>query len=342
MALGGGHDLEVVGESHYQDALWRVVGRRTTDRVRVDVQAVLRAENDNSHDPNAVSVWIRGSKVGYLSRGDAATYRPGLLALEGRHGLPIALAAVVVGGGIRLDGPGMLGVWLSHDPADFGPVETVPPPASPFTGSMRTGLTEALLTDAADDSYDLSWLHRLPVDHIASIRELRRLLDVDPDPIDRHFMFCELEDRLYRCRDTFASALIEYDEVCTRHDAEMDGIREGLLAKFGKVPVLDTYRQMAIRQQKAKDWAQAIWWAQRGLALYADHAARPEATDDLRQRLAAYQAKLTPASSPKPKTPQVPRSVGSATETLVCSSCGDSFGRAVVSGRKPKNCPDCR
>ena len=27
---------------------------------------------------------------------------------------------------------------------------------------MRTGLTEALLTDAEDDSYDLSWLHRLP------------------------------------------------------------------------------------------------------------------------------------------------------------------------------------
>jgi hypothetical protein len=34
----------------------------------------------------------------------------------------------------------------------------------------------------------------------------------------------------------------------------MDGIRDALLAKFGEVPVLDTYRQMAIRQQKVKDW----------------------------------------------------------------------------------------
>jgi hypothetical protein len=34
----------------------------------------------------------------------------------------------------------------------------------------------------------------------------------------------------------------------------MDGIRDALLAKFGEVPVLETYRQMAIRQQKVKDW----------------------------------------------------------------------------------------
>ena len=147
---------------------------------------------------------------------------------------------------------------------------------------MRTGLTEALLTDAEDDSYDLSWLHRLPSDVLPAIRELRRLLEHDPDPIDRHFMFCELEDRLYRSRDVFASALAEYDDTCIRHDAEMDGIRDALLAKFGEVPVLETYRQMAIRQQKVKDWQRAIWWAERGLALYGEQAARPESVDDLR------------------------------------------------------------
>ena len=37
------HDPEVVGESHHQDALWRVVGGRTADRVRIDVHAVPRA-----------------------------------------------------------------------------------------------------------------------------------------------------------------------------------------------------------------------------------------------------------------------------------------------------------
>jgi hypothetical protein len=39
--LRGRHDLEVVGESHYQDALWRVAGGRTTERVRVETQAML-------------------------------------------------------------------------------------------------------------------------------------------------------------------------------------------------------------------------------------------------------------------------------------------------------------
>jgi hypothetical protein len=296
--LRGRHDLDVVGESHYQDALWRVVGGRTAERVRVEVQAVLQAEPDNPYDPNAIAVLIDGAKVGYLCRDDAEAYRPGLLALEARHRASVALIGVVVGGGKRQDGPGMLGVWLSYDPADFGLAAIVPPPPAALAGSMRTGLTEALLTDAEDDSYDLSWLHGLPSDALAAIRELRRLLEHDPDPIDRHFMFCELEDRLYRSRDVFSSALLEYDDTCLRHDAEMDGIRAALLGKFGKVPVLETYRQMAIRRQKVKDWQQAIWWTERGLALYGERPARPEAVEDLRKRLTAYQAELTHTNKP--------------------------------------------
>jgi hypothetical protein len=157
-------------------------------------------------------------------------------------------------------------------------------------------------------------------------------------------MFCELEDRLYRSRDVFASALTEYDDTCERHDAEMDGIRDALLAKFGEVPVLETYRQMAMRQQKVKDWQRAIWWAERGLALYGGQAAWPESVDDLRNRLAAYQSKLTaPATpgrkaTPNPDTPPTSPTI----EVLVCEACGSSFDRVVVRGRKPKNCPGCR
>ncbi len=96
-------DLEVVGEASYQDSLWRVVGGRRSpdDRVRVDVHAVLVAETDNPYDANAVSVWVQGLKVGYFSRDDALRYRPGLLALEQEHRKPIALAGVIVGGGMR-------------------------------------------------------------------------------------------------------------------------------------------------------------------------------------------------------------------------------------------------
>lgn len=341
MLLGGLHDLEVVGESFYQDALWRIVGGRRTERVRIEIQAVLLAETNNAYDPNAISIWVNGLKVGHLSRDDAAAYRPGLLTLNGRHGMPIGLAGVVVGGGIRDDGPGMLGVWLWHDPADFG-LDAMVPPTPALTGEIRTGLTHALRTDDADDSYDLSWLERLPSDTLAAIRELRRLLEHDPDPIDRHFMFCELENRLYRSREVFTSALAEYDEACVRHDAEMDRIRGALFAKFGEVPILETYRQMAIRQQKTKNWQQASWWAQRGLALYGDQAARPEAVDDLQKRLAAYQAKLasgSPASSvPRPSKPAT---TSATIEVLICIECDRRFERSIVRGRKPKRCPSC-
>jgi tetratricopeptide (TPR) repeat protein len=342
---GGSHDLEVVGESHYQDALWRVVGGRTTERVRREVRAVLVAESDNPYDPNAISVWIDGLKVGHLSREDAEAYRPGLLALQARKGKSIGLRGVVVGGGIREDGPGFLGVWMSHDPADFGIAAIVPPPSSAMRASMRTGLTEALLTDEEDDSYDLSWLERLPGDPIAAIGRLRQLLQRDPDPIDRHFMFSELEERLYRSRDAFSSALAEYDDACAQHDAEMDGIRDALLAKFGRVPLLETYRQMAVRQQKARNWLEAIRWAERGLALYGENAARPEAVDDLRKRVAAYRSKLSagdPARPPRVAPAARERADEPATETLTCANCGRLFDRPVARGRKPKHCPSCR
>lgn len=61
-----------------------------------------------------------------------------------------------------------------------------------------------------------------------------------------------------------------------------------------RLPMLDLYRQMAIRQQKLHDYAQALWWAERGLAVYANDAARPEAVSDLRHRAARYQEKLGP------------------------------------------------
>jgi len=340
----GRHDLEIVGESNYQDALWRAAGGRTTDRVRVEIQAVLATEPDNPHDPNAISVWIEERKVGYLCREDAEAYLPGLLTLQEKEGRHIALLGVVTGGGIREDGPGFLGVWLYCHPVDFGVEAIVPPPPWTLRATMRTGLTEALLTDEDDDSYDLSWLQGLPSDHSAAIDRLRALLENDPDPIDRHFMFCELEERLYRSRDTSTSARWDYDEACALHDAEMDGIRDALLSKFGKVPLLETYRQMAVRQQKARNWTEALRWAERGLALYGDKAARPEAVDDLKKRVAAYSAKLNGEGKLRPRTVPIEagQASGSAMETLKCGTCGGIFVRPLASGRKPKSCPSCR
>jgi hypothetical protein len=77
----------------------------------------------------------------------------------------------------------------------------------------------------------------------------------------------------------------------------MDGIRRALFEKFGKVPVLDTYRQAAIRCQKVRDWTAMLVWAERGLTVYGDHAARQEAIDDLEKRRGYAATKLASAKS---------------------------------------------
>jgi len=61
----GDEDLEVVGESHRQDNLWRMAGGhyRPEVRVRMPVYSMLLAEDGNPYDGNAVSVlgrWVDG------------------------------------------------------------------------------------------------------------------------------------------------------------------------------------------------------------------------------------------------------------------------------------------
>jgi hypothetical protein len=336
--LDGAVDLEVVGESHYQESLWQLAGGRgdPEKRVRIAVSAVLVPEADNPFDPNAVSVWVDSLKVGYLSRDDALRYRPGLLALQREHGMPIALPGVIVGGGMRADGPGRLGVFLRHDPADFG---LQPPPVPQRALHMRTGLSEAFATDAANGTHDLSWLLDLPGDEIRAISMLRKLLVDETDPLARHFMQAQLETLLYRSREAFASALGEYDQACLRHDLEMENIRQAFMTEWGEVPFLEIYRQMAIRQQKAGDFGQALWWAERGIAVYGGDAARPEAVEDLRRRVAAYKAKLAPVS--QHSRAHLPVTGQPQSETLRCSECGRDFQRNRMRGRKPMRCPEC-
>lgn len=282
----GDDDLEVVGESSYQDALWSHCGGSRGDRIRCDIVAILVPEPENPHDSNAISVHVGGAVVGYLPRDVAARYVAGLRTLMSTSGAHVALRGVIVGGGYRDDGPGRLGVWLSHDPAHFGIHAPRPVPGRPsfVAGAMRTGFSEAWRTDDEDDSYDLSWIDSLPTADRPAIAALRALLVDEQDPIDRHFQFAELEKRLYRARDLYDTALDEFDEACGQHDSDMDSIRAAFIAKWGKVPLLETYRQMAVRKQKQKDWQACVWWTERGIALYGDDAARAEAVEDLLKR----------------------------------------------------------
>jgi tetratricopeptide (TPR) repeat protein len=356
--LSGDEDLEVVGESNYQAALWASCGGTSPDRVRHRITAVLVPEPENIHDQNAIAVSIDGRVVGYLDRQTAALYCRAVNRLMVEHDAWIALEGVIVGGGLRADGPGRLGVWLDHDPVQFGgqpPGRGTVRARMPVAATMRTGFSEAWLTDAEDDSYDLSWYDDLPDGDRAAIAMLRELLAVDPDPIDRHFQFAELETRLYRCRDLYESALDEFDQACRQHDAEMEVICQAFRAKWDKVPLLETYRQMAIRQQKKKDWQACLEWADRGLSLYGADAAREDAVEDLLKRRHRAEEKLAAVQRPKPSKASVP-TPGSAQpvpavvleraaaeiEVLVCVDCGSSFERLVVRGRKPRLCPGCR
>lgn len=289
----GDVDLEVVDESYYSDELWMLSQVPYGQRVRKEVSALLAEEPDNPYDSNAIAVWIGGFKVGHLSRDDARRLRPGLLALERSEGKKIALGGVIVGGG-NLDGGATanLGVFLKYDPEDFG----LPPVRSaqrqPRGSGLRTGLSETIRADENDDSYDLSWMDGLSSNEVSAITQLRRLLVDESDPIDLHFIYAELERRLYKSRDAFSSALDEYDAACEEHDDLMDEIRLALVERLGAVPLLETYKQQAIRQQKAKRFAEALHWADRGIDLYGDEADDPSWPDDLRERRGKYAAKL--------------------------------------------------
>jgi hypothetical protein len=172
----GDETLEVVGESNYQEALWSIVGGPTTEPVRLDVIAMLLPEPTNAYDSNAIAVWVNGLRVGYLGRDNAVRYRPGLLALYQKHGgIPVVLNGEIIGGGQRGDGIGYLGVFLQHDPADFGLAAV---PTSNGT-HVRTGRHEA--------GASVFELGDLPQDDAGAIKQLRRLLEQEQDPLVRHF-----------------------------------------------------------------------------------------------------------------------------------------------------------
>jgi hypothetical protein len=336
----GSETLEVVGESHYQENLWRLVGGSKAREVRAEIVAVIAPEPKNRFDPNAVKVTINGLQVGHLSRDQAVAYGPGLKALMERSaGGRVALSGVIVGGGNGRH----LGVFLEHDPSDFGisSGRKVDEPAS-----FRTGLSEAMFTDREDDSYDLSWYQGLSSDNTKAITQLRKLLVNDPDPIDRHFMFCELESRLYKSRDAFDSALDEFDNVCVLHDSELETtIRKALMDKFGKLPVLDLYKQSAIRHQKAKNFEKSAWWARRGIAIYGENAGVEGVVEDLIKRATFAESKINGSkkeNSIRTQAVDTGSEGDDNREVLVCQTCSSRFERPVSKGRKPLQCSSCK
>jgi hypothetical protein len=328
----GSTPLEVVGESYRQDNLWRLVGGFKTEYVQEPCIAMLLPE-DNPHDPNAIAVHISGLMVGYLARSTAAAYRPGLEALMKKHGHVIALNGHIIGGGQRDDGIGRLGVFLEHDPEDFV-IGSPQPKPEPEPEHLRTG------AHAEADGGRLSWINDLPDDDIRAIPQLRKLLTTETNPGERHYMYSQLEHHLYHSRDAFSSALSDYDAVCRDHDAEMDAIKKALIADLGGLPLLEIYKQAAIRHQHAHDYETALWWAERGLEVYGEQCLDAEWTDDLAKRADKFRRALNP--EPKPPRPREPRLPAEPViETLTCVTCGSEFDRIRARGRKPTQCAAC-
>ena len=110
--LPGGDTVEVVGESHYQEALEAIMGGKAEGTREFECHACLIHEPGKLWDKNGVAVYIKGLLVGHLSRDDATRYAPFFDALrrgykarpvcdaliEGRDGGPysvrLALASV--------------------------------------------------------------------------------------------------------------------------------------------------------------------------------------------------------------------------------------------------------
>lgn len=246
--------MVVPTESYFQDELRRIVKQEGRD-----VAGILAPEGDG-HDSNAVSVWVFGLKVGYLDLADVHKYRTGIQRLMEDKGRPVALKGHITGGE---SGQPIFGMWMEYDHADF------------------------VVTQG-----DPRWRERIPSDQLAAIKYLRDTLDTEDTALDRHFLYLELEKLLYKSRNVFASALDQYREAAEWHDDEMGLIRPALMAEFGGIPSLPTYRQMAIVEQKEHDYEAALDWAKRGLALYGNDALADDNVEDLKVRIGTYEKKL--------------------------------------------------
>lgn len=106
--LPSGHDITVVGESFYQDALRSAArasglqdGVRPSD-VGTPLQGVIFREPDNEHDPKAVKVGLvvngQFEHVGYLPRETAAVFNPLLRGFEKIGITYLACEAFLIGG----------------------------------------------------------------------------------------------------------------------------------------------------------------------------------------------------------------------------------------------------
>lgn len=171
----GDFELNVVGESHYQEALEKAAGGRSAQGARLEITALLIPEPDNPHDGNAVAVWIEGGQVGHLSRHDAQILQAKIIDINQTRQRAVACRGLILGGWDGGGGDrGHFGVKIFIDPADFdvdaddldGRWHT-----RPGSGS-HTGATRSARRDPAGPGM-VDGIHY--TDHVERVKGLRRI-----------------------------------------------------------------------------------------------------------------------------------------------------------------------
>lgn len=100
---------DIVGESHYQQALVLLFGPKDEGGIEDYYGAALVLEPDNPHDRKAVRCEISGLKVGYLGRDDAKDFGK-YMRRKKLSSLPVV--ALVRGGWKNARGEGSYGVTI--------------------------------------------------------------------------------------------------------------------------------------------------------------------------------------------------------------------------------------
>jgi len=73
---GRGWTIPLVGTSQYQDVLLRLAGGRKTDNgVNLDVLVILKHDDGNVYDSNAIAAYVDKRQVGFLRGEDSQTFR---------------------------------------------------------------------------------------------------------------------------------------------------------------------------------------------------------------------------------------------------------------------------
>ncbi|MDM1545510.1 hypothetical protein HX037_06375 [Ignatzschineria indica] len=111
-----GFNVDVVGESYYQDSLLLIAGPKKSKSKNIDCHAVLIREPDNAHDPNAVMVVIKGKLVGYLKKSMAKRFSEEWRNLGLTSKIMLVVAAKINGGWKDSSSEGNFGVVLDMPP----------------------------------------------------------------------------------------------------------------------------------------------------------------------------------------------------------------------------------